>query len=282
MKHLKIFEDFKVGLPTEEIDRVKFNSLLNQNCQNFLKVMNDINYDIWQYRSRYNFLFRKFKEDLGNFVFTKPSDSESKRIAPWSGNYGNYHNLLVSNLESWTSYPTRNKSLICAGYNRAVRHSGYNLYLVIPYDTTEIGVCPTDEFWFSFRCYNEKRQLLPQWVSGLINLVASMNLDSWNTRPKLSDTDWSELVPYLDKNYESELFIKYKYFDNYDEEKTLLENINDYLDPKSNGFKLSDYINLVPQLKSSGVECWFGDESIMVNWNWLQDLTRKEIKSLFS
>lgn len=266
MKYLKQFESYrnqgKGQLPLQEINGEEFKKLLQENCKQFLKVANQIELfknledQIYSIGPK-ELLFRKFKSNHGNFVLTNPKESEHRRIAPWS-HYGNWHNLLVSNLNSWKDYPRRNKSMISSGWGRAWIHHGSDMYLVIPFDTTKIGVCSGNEFWEAFNVYKELGRTIPDWSEMLIDKLSvktGVNL--------YHDDSWEELLPHLDKKYQ------FKFFDKYDINKTLLENLNMFLDPKLNKFRLETFLGVSKLQKESCRECWFEDKAILVNWKYL-------------
>lgn len=279
MKYLKLFEEWrpsKGNIPINKISEEEFKKLLRENCQDFISLVKSLDYDMISYKS---FLFRMFKMDHGDFVHSHPSQSEHVRIAPWS-NWGNYHNLMISNLESWSDYPRRNKSLICAGHSRARNHDGFQLYLVIPYDKTKIGVCKNSEFWDAFKI----RELLPKWCSDIINVIQGVNGIS------LDDEKWESILPYLDKMYDVKKLMSHSFLNWswYDDRKTLLENLNNYLSPDNNDFKLLYMKDLPPLLNKTGNECWFEDECLMIKWSVLMNdrarevvLTKEELISLF-
>jgi len=271
MKYLKYFESYRRQgpgqLPLQEIDIEDFKDLLHTHCKQFLKVSKDIDfkrYDVYDGPSE--FLFRKFNNNHGNFVLTNPKESEHRRIAPWS-DAGNWHNLLVSNLDSWKDYPRRNKSMIASGWDRAFGHGGTDLYLVIPFDSTKIGVCSGFEFWKAFNVYHDKKDFISDWVRKIIN---NLNLTDIN------DDSWEDLLPHLDKKYNR------PFFDGYDMNKTLLDNLNIFLDPKKNYFTLGNFREVSKLLKERCRECWFEDEAILINWKYLLNLDKDELKYLFS
>lgn len=274
MKYLKHFESYlrqgKGQLPLQEINKEEFKDLLQTHCKQFLKVAKDIDfkgYDKWSGPT--NLLYRKFKSNHGNFILTNPKESEHRRVAPWS-EWGNWHNLLVSNLDSWRDYPRRNKSMISSGWQRAHYHGGTDMYLVIPFDTTKIGVCRNLEFWEAFNVWQEKRTYIANWAKQIINTLSSQAGTQF-----LNDDSWEDVLPYLDKKY------NVKFFDGYDVNKTLLQNLNRFLDPQKNEFRLEKFREVSKLQKEECRECWFEDEAILVDWNYLTSLTSNEIKDLF-
>ena len=154
MKYLKYFESYRRKgpgeLPLKEISKEEFKDFLQTNCKQFLEVVKDIDFTQYnKWSGPKQLIYRKFKMNYGNFVLTNPKESEHRRIAPWS-DWGNWHNLLISNLDSWRKYPRRNKSMIVSGWDRAYGHGGTDLYLVIPFDRTKLGVCRGNDFWEAF------------------------------------------------------------------------------------------------------------------------------------
>lgn len=274
MKYLKHFESYlrqgKGQLPLQEINKEEFKDLLQTHCKQFLKVVKDIDFKGYdKFSGPRNLLYRKFKSNHGDFVLTNPKESEHRRIAPWS-DYGNWHNLMVSNLYSWRNYPRRNKSMISSGWDRAFGHGGTDMYLVIPFDTTKIGVCNVLDFWESFNVYKSDRKYIPDWTEQLIHELSNQVGTQFQ-----NDDSWEDILPYLDKKY------NVQFFNGYDKNKTLIENLNKFLDPKKNEFRLETFREVSKLQKESCRECWFEDESILVNWNYLTSLTSNGIKDLF-
>jgi hypothetical protein len=259
MKYLKYYESYlrqgKGQLPIQEITEDEFKKFLQTNCKEFLKVVKDIDFTKYNRSGPIQLLYRKFKSNYGNFLFTNPKESEHRRIAPWS-TIGNWHNLLVSNLDSWKKYPRRNKSMISSGWDRARSHGGTDLYLVIPFDSTKIGVCRVFDFWESFNTW-DKRIYINDWVKGIINLLENQ------TGLKFDDDNWEDLLPHLDRKY------KIKFFDGYDVDKTLLDNLNYFLDPRRNQFQLLTFGDVSKIQKKDCRECWFEDDAIMVHWDYV-------------
>ena len=275
MKYLKYFESYRRKgpgeLPLKAISKEEFKDFLQTNCRQFLEVVKDIDFTQYnKWRGPKQLIYRKFKMNYGNFVLTNPKESEHRRIAPWS-DWGNWHNLLISNLDSWRKYPRRNKSMIVSGWDRAYGHGGTDLYLVIPFDTTKLGVCRGNDFWEAFNVWEEKRLYIPDWVKRVIDeLIRQSGVQFSN------DDSWEDLLPYLDKKYDK------VFFDEYNVNKTLLENLNKFLDPKKNQFNLETFKNVSKLEEEKCRECWFEDDAILISWNYLMDLKSDELNSLFN
>lgn len=254
MKHLKLFEGFNkvVGskINLSEISQKEFTELISIECAQFSEIINNSNLS-----QKNKFLFRKFDSNYGDFLFTDPKESPSHRIAPWS-ECGNWHNLIISNLPSWRNYPRRNRSMICAGWERSVQHNGSDLYLVIPFDRTKIGVCKNDDFWTSFNVKSN----INRWIFNVIE-----RLDTELGYELKSDNDWESLLPYLNRRYSCDFFYGYKKND------TLLNNLDSFLNPNNNEFKLETFSGVSTIQKNNCRECWFEDPAILVRWKYLID-----------
>jgi hypothetical protein len=143
MKYLKRINE---SLNSKTLTKEEVIELLKKNCQKFLSYVN---------KDDGNLIFRK-DEDRGEFVLVNPKLSTSDRIAPYS--VTNFHNLLVSNLDSWKGWPRRNKSLVFASERRALTHGvGFIKeggkavdYVVIPLDNTKVATGDRSDFWECF------------------------------------------------------------------------------------------------------------------------------------
>ena len=274
MKYLKYFEShIRQGpgqLPLQKINLEEFKKLLQENCKQFLEIAQNINFTKYsEWSGSKQLLFRKFNSNHGDFVFTHPKVSEHRRIAPWS-DWGNWHNLIISNLDSWKEYPRRNKSMIASGWSRAKSHMGTDMYLVIPFDRTKIGVCESEDFWNSFNVYRQNRLYIPQWFKNIIQ-----NLSSQSGVTFFNDDSWEDILPHLDRKYDN------IFYREYDVNKTLLENLNEFLNPKKNQFRLETFSRVSKLQKQKCRECWFEDEALLISWKYLTNLNKEEIQELF-
>lgn len=64
-------------------------------------------------------------------------------------NAKNYYTLLMDNLPSWKGYPKRSESLICTTHQGSAHDFG-TPRMMIPFDTTIVGVCSQNDLWASF------------------------------------------------------------------------------------------------------------------------------------
>ena len=143
MKYLKRINE---SLNSKTLTKDEVIELLRKSCQKFLSYVN---------KDDGNLIFRK-DEDRGDFVLVNPKLSTSDRIAPYS--VTNFHNLLISNLDSWKGWPRRNKSLVFASERRALTHGigfikegGKSVdYVVVPFDNTKVATGDRSDFWECF------------------------------------------------------------------------------------------------------------------------------------
>jgi len=227
-------------------------TLIKKECMDFLsyvrgKMPDDI---------RHKLIYRKAQRDYGEYNLVKSSEG-LERIAPHSSY--NYHNLVISNLDSWSEYPKRNKSLVGATYQRASGHLGTNhdyLYLVIPYDNTKVGVCMVEDFWESFGKINDD---INRWIFNIIRIVIkNIDIDKDGL-----NSNWNQLKYVLTKlNVPDEVK---EYFSNYNNELTLLDNIDIELEPSRQGFKLVYPKDIYGKLVNN--EVWMEDNCILIRYD---------------
>ena len=279
MKHLKSINE---SLNTTTLTKDEVIEILATKCKKFLNWGKDYTEGCLIYRK---------DENRGDFLLVNPKISSQDRIAPYA--FKNYHNLLISNLESWKDWPRRNKSLICASSYRALSHGGGFIkgpsvdYVIITFDDTMVATGDRGDFWNCFpnlpkdEDFFEEDLDRPSIAYYMTSLVHELDR---NVKPSLN-TNWNELKSFLEGSEASEHIIS-KYFttDNevlWDDSLNLLENLNILLDPKSNNFKLTDIVgvmNMYSQLdtnESEALESWFEDESIMIRLDKLTEILKE-------
>lgn len=70
-----------------------------------------------------------------------------------SQNAPNYYTVIMDNSPHFQKFPKRSKSLICStDRDRALQYarSNYSLYLMVPYNGVNVGVCRYDDIWESY------------------------------------------------------------------------------------------------------------------------------------
>ena len=279
MKHLKSINE---SLNTTTLTKDEVIEILTTKCKKFLS---------WGKDYTENCLIYRKDENRGDFLLVNPKTSSQDRIAPYA--FKNYHNLLISNLESWKDWPRRNKSLICASSYRALSHGGGFIkgpsvdYVIIPFDDTMVATGDRSDFWNCFPNLPKDEDFMEEdldrpsiayYMTSLVN-----ELDR-NVKPSLN-TNWNELKLFLEGSEASEQIIG-KYFTTdyevlWDDSLNLLENLDILLNPKSNNFKLTDIVgvmNLYSQLdtnESEALESWFEDESIMIRLDKITEILKE-------
>ena len=279
MKHLKNINE---SLNTTTLTKDEVIEILTTKCKKFLNWGKDYTEDCLIYRK---------DEDRGDFLLVNPKLSSQDRIAPYASK--NYHNLLISNLESWKDCPRRNKSLICASSYRALSHGGGFIkvpkanYVIIPFDDTVVATGDRGDFWNCFPNLPKDEEFMeedldrPSIAYYMISLVYELDR---NVKPSLN-TNWNELKSFLEGSEASEQIIG-KYFTTdyevlWNDSLNLLENLNILLDPKNNNFKLTDIagvMNMYSQLdtnESEALESWFEDESIMIRLDKVTEILKE-------
>ena len=307
MKWIKFYEAFRPSggvLPVRELVIEELKELVSENCNDFLEILKSVDYDI--VAAKQSLLFRR-SPDIGEIVYSNPGSAQHERIAPYS-NVGNYHNLILSNLESWKEYPKRNKSICTGRFSRIEVAHGKEIYLVIPYDKTRIGISPSMDMWFAFKKLTkykvstgdpkfdyESQGLIIDWFKNIIDAVSK------KSGSKISDVSWAALKPYLDQKYTEFAKVKYQsqqiskkspkqwaasapkysYFPEYDRNQTLLNNLERVLDPNAHGFSIGYMKDLPNIFKDKSLECWLQDDCLMIKWDLLKTKTAEEIRSQF-
>jgi hypothetical protein len=279
MKHLKSINE---SLNTTTLTKDEVIEILTTKCKKFLSWEKDYTEDCLIYRK---------DESRGDFLLVNPKISSQDRIAPYA--FKNYHNLLISNLESWKDWPRRNKSLICASSYRALSHGGGFIkgpsvdYVIIPFDDTMVATGDRGDFWNCFsnlpkdESFMEEDLDRPSIAYYMTSLVHELDR---NVKPSLN-TNWNELKSFLEGSEASEQIIG-KYFTTdyevlWNDNLNLLENLDILLNPKSNNFKLTDItgvMNMYSQLdtnESEALESWFEDDSIMIRLDKITEILKE-------
>ena len=119
---------------SSEISPSKFEQLLNLKCKSYIN--NSDNTKIY-----------RGQRDMGDFVYFDPMKGEKRR----SIESENIHINLIDNLPSWQKYPNYSRSVIgMAGKEVSVSGYGEVVYEVIPFDNSDVAICPRDNIWSSF------------------------------------------------------------------------------------------------------------------------------------
>lgn len=135
------------ALSDADTDKIKYTKLTPAKCRDML--IKNCHKSLVAYGND-NGIYR------GDFYLV---DSEGRAFYAVPGNRVSentiniYTKLFSDVLESWSSYPKRNKSFICStSVDKARRHSDSSetYFGIFPLDNAKLGVCPQRDLWFSF------------------------------------------------------------------------------------------------------------------------------------
>lgn len=145
---------------------------------------------------------------IDNFYHIRGLDSEIERMS--ANAHFNVYNLLFSNLQSWSNFPKRSKSIICSTAYGAASAYGHSVYKIFPFDDTKIGVSPESDIWYTFPQYGT----IELFNEGFRKLIESFldynfinNIKSYNELLKLCNEIDKVKINYL-KNKEPEKCMK--------------------------------------------------------------------------
>lgn len=113
---------------SKSLTEEEFNQILKASCRNWTKSKTPL------YRGQ---------KDLGPYVYTDPRGTHRKSIEDV-----NTHIELMSNLESWKDFPKYSSSVI-GSTSKGVGSYG-KVYEIVPFDNSNIGICPGKDIWESF------------------------------------------------------------------------------------------------------------------------------------
>lgn len=181
--------------------------------------------------------------------FTKPwGIVEPARFKRTSRYTRNYYTTMIDNMEQWSKYPKRSKSLIGASDSRRADNHVGKTYMMFPVDGTVLGVCPRDDLWDSFRGLQ----------ADSFNTVLGAAFKSYlNEKPS---GDWSELQAQMkrfDSVYDDEE--NNRFFNSF-YRGDMYQACADYLDPVSNDFRIKKIGDVLPENK----EVWWSTKTVLV------------------
>lgn len=229
-----------------------------------------------------------------------------KSVRKTTGEKGNHHTVLLDNMENWSKYPKRSRSVICTmDYNVA---NGYGTpYVVIPFDGAKIGVCPNDDIWYSFRLGLEEvfglsgmdgsLPSLNKSIDILYHVLKSDDPSGYLKSKKTSDNNFSNLKKEL-KEITNNIKSVYQKMRNYGEDDVILsEEINfkiafkvaekvkesshsfyqliqKALDPVLNNFNIKEYKKGFKTYNKES-EVWTESPCLLIKGNYYDDFIAK-------
>ena len=243
---------------SKEIKKIMFDKYLEQKCSSAVKWKTEI------YRGVY--------PSPGEYGYVSPSKSKEDRKSPYATN--NVYNLLFSNLPSWSSYPKRNKSIICTT-SKFVALDSYGVpHRIFPFNGAKIGVCPEDDIWNSFKklpmANLNEINVLVEKLAGQVGLEHSYD-KSYSDLLKLFNIIDDHKINNKDRflnDFEDRwsrtgqrymlMLSQMGYFDK--PELKLIDLFNNVLSPLNNGFRL---IVVGTVTLPSNVEVWTDSDSLL-------------------
>jgi len=209
-------------------------------------------------------------KQIGKYSILKPGLKASQNTT-----YNLYTRLFSDILPSWKDFPPRNRSFICtSSTNKAVNFTSLlvtidlyenNIYVVLPKNGADIGICPTSDLWLAFpaisklglkntkfknlKGFQEKfmdfLRLISLAIYDLITRDNSMSKDTIKKYSKLA-TIWRPLNEALEYGGSAIIVTIFntlsKYLDKYIDDIINMINNNDP-DIKKHGFKAADKKN---------------------------------------
>ena len=110
-----------------------------------LETLRDVKQSLLDNIANDRYIYRGVRQDDLYYIV------EPRQFSRKSKNTVNFYTLLVDNMPSWINYPKRSKSIICTTDHYKPRSYG-TTFVVIPLESmASFGVCPENDFWYSFR-----------------------------------------------------------------------------------------------------------------------------------
>lgn len=201
-------------------------------------------------------IFRGVKSN-NQFMLVNPQQFTRK-----SKNTSNYHTLLVDNMASWETFPKRSESIVCSTSRNkaAVYGAGGMTYRVLPINGSNIGICAEDDWWFSFKKFDNLGITVRDFNEDLANMFNTVLNDLPDDDNWEMVAEWIEMVDerlVVDDSFLSSDFADYLF----EHDKTVKQTLIDLLEPKSNGFELTTIENFTT---TGNHEIWTDGPSLLV------------------
>lgn len=177
-----------------------------------------------------------FRGVRNNTLIKLINTSEHTRV---SANTSNIYTELIDNSPKWKGYPKRSKSIICTTCSEDYIEQFGDIHLVIPKDNALVGICPSFDFWDSFEMVKsiglDDMDGFNEMVLDLISekniLINARKFNKLSAKKTLNDEN-------LDLSYDIENAIIRIMNMIIHNNSTLLDELNNLLDPKLNKFKV--------------------------------------------
>lgn len=208
-------------------------------------------------------IFRGMRNS-GEIVF-----GDGNKLNRSSANTQNYYTLFMDNDPKWQDYPKRSKSFICS-MNSTTANGYGTLYVVVPLENQPIGVCPKEDFWFSFKEFKPNalntavemfnyycNQIDPSFPEIPENSYAGM-INVFNRMDALFKADPSKFEDFVD-DYSFRELRKLGYLTT----PNLKQIFETAYDPTTNGFNVVSNYNDIDEIKS---EVWLSGKVLFINY----------------
>jgi hypothetical protein len=246
----KIFETLN-SRGYKSLTEDEFDKILKVNCKNWTKAKTSI------YRGQRN---------LGDYVYMDPRGTHRNSIEDT-----NLHIELMSNLPSWKEYPKYSESIIGITKLKYAENYGSSIYEIIPFDNTNIGICPSQTIWESFGDENDDFSNHPGWGDYIYlvrdfleslgidaeywkdynNLTIEDHLKSIDIIPRGKNRDIDEFLNKIDKSKDITGVECYNFIN------------NEIFNPIKRGFKYKKY---EPGFEVDGdVQIWISGPVLLIN-----------------
>lgn len=292
MRHLQPYNTFILeysnGSRTEKLDMDELVRIFNEKCSDW-----DLESNKQIYRGSYT----------SHQMFYVNSIKHEYR---YSANTEGFYQALLPHLKSWRNAPIRSKSLIMVtDYSTATQFGDDNVFLMIPFNGVEIGMCPCSDLWCSVDYMKEItgddditwEEIDDEFIDFIRENASSKYVEYYNTHPYKDHSKKAkrfkrgvlknniiDIINDINNIPREELKTNWSY--SYEEtephriinnwlvdhaELTLLEFIEMFFDFRKNGFKIIDKQSEL----ELGKEVWSSGEFIGLHINHEKEFKEK-------
>jgi hypothetical protein len=226
-----------------------------------------------------NIIYRGIKKVQKPFLFVDPKESKELRK---SANTTNYYTLINDNSPAWKKYPKRSQSIICTTNKQTSLDYGQS-YVVLPFDGAKIGVCPKNDYWFSFKKLNNK-YISNIWDLSDFNYILEKMFEKVGI--PIDDKSFNSIkkaFKEFDKKYKQDPDLEYLLSHNtsvlnkdYLKTNDLMKYVQKILDPNENGFELKKIGDHLPENR----EVWTDSKSILIHDSIIDDIMTDVINEI--
>lgn len=193
-----------------------------------------------------------------------------------SANVYNWYTLIMDNTPEWRDFPARSASVICT--SDPIASSDYGVtFQVLPFGDPIIGICPTEDIWFSFP------RLKTVDMESLEDLIDALEtLQNMYLEKNLSQDSWPDFTRGLNvltqkilQNYTSSKSMSAnKLQGRVTPQKDMLTSLRELLDPQASGFKTARLSQWQAQPQR---EIWFSAGAFFLQSTWLAQAPGKNL-----